>query len=108
MKKSSIVYSTETLIKSDFDKEPTIVAVGVSDQKVRLHLDRKGGGKVITVVKGLADKKENLIQLAKELKKKCGVGGSFKNNEILIQGNKREIIKDILTNKGYNVKLSGG
>ena len=51
---------------------------------------------------------EVLVNLTKELKKRCGSGGSFKENKILIQGNKREIIKEILIKKGYDVKLSGG
>ena len=49
-----------------------------------------------------------LIRLTKEIKKRCGTGGSFKNNEILIQGNKRDTIKSILIDKGYDAKLSGG
>ena len=60
---------------------------------MRLHLDRKGGGKILTVIKGLIEPKERIIILSKELKKKCGVGGAVKNNEILIQGNKRDIIE---------------
>ena len=53
-------------------------------------------------------KDEIMVNLTKELKKRCGVGGSFKENKILIQGNKRDIIKEILSKKGYDVKLSGG
>ena len=49
-----------------------------------------------------------MLALSKELKKRCGSGGSVKDNNILIQGNKREGIKKILLNKGFHVKLSGG
>ena len=75
---------------------------------MRLHLDRKGGGKILTVIKGLIESKERIIILSKELKKKMWSGGAVKNNEILIQGNKRDIIQKELIKKGYNVKLSGG
>ena len=75
---------------------------------VKLHLDRRGGGKIISVVRGLQEPEMKLKSLATELKKACGVGGSAKNGEILIQGNHREKIQELLMVKGYNVKLSGG
>ena len=104
---TKLVYSTdktlninENVIK-DVDLKP-------SEQKVYLHLERKGGGKILSIVRGLKHPKQKLIVMAKELKKQCGVGGTVKNNEILIQGNFRDKIKSLLINKGYNVKLSGG
>ena len=104
MKNSRLVYSTGTL--PDHDTELKTV-VPVDEQKITLHLDRKGGGKTITVVRGIQNSSKQL-SLAKELKKSFGVGGSIKNEDILIQGNHREKIKEILSLKGYNVKLSGG
>ena len=68
----------------------------------------KAEGKIVTVIKGLVHEDEIMINLTKELKKRCGVGGSFKENKILIQGNKRDLVKEILSKKGYDVKLSGG
>ena len=107
MSNSRIVYSTDNSSFRD-DELIDIHHPKPSEQKVRLHLDRRGGGKIVTVIKGLVHEDEIMVNLTKELKKRCGVGGSFKENKILIQGNKRDIIKEILLNKGYDVKFSGG
>lgn len=108
MNKTNIVYSTDTSIKKIDDDTGLYKNIDPNQQHLRLHLDRRGGGKVVTVIKGLSESKKNITTLSKELKKKCGVGGAIKNNEILIQGNKRELIQKELIKKGYNVKLSGG
>ena len=106
MSNSKLVYSTDdSLCTSD---DGNVIRCDPSDQKVRLHLDRRGGGKVVSIVKGLTEPPDTLNTIAKELKKRCGVGGSVKKGEILIQGNKRRIIQNILLKKGYDVKLSGG
>ena len=107
MSNSKLVYSTDDSVCTS-DENGTGICRDPSDQKVRLHLDRKGGGKVVSVVKGLTEPPDTLNTIAKELKKGCGVGGSVKKSEILIQGNKRETIQNILLKKGYDVKLSGG
>ena len=106
MSNSKLVYSTDdSLFTSD---DGNVIRRDPSDQKVRLHLDRRGGGKVVSIVKGLTEPLDTLNTIAKELKKGSGVGGSVKKGEILIQGNKRGTIQNILSKKGYDVKLSGG
>jgi translation initiation factor 1 len=107
MKNTNIVYSTDNSIVISDDAN-LIKTTSPNKQHVRLHLDRKGGGKVVTVIKGLLESKETILSLSTELKKKSGAGGGIKNNEILIQGNKRDFIQKELIKKGYNVKLSGG
>ena len=101
---SKIVYSTNKLINQDAtDDELT----EIKDLKIRIFLDRKAGGKKVSVIRGF--KKTNSVNLiGKELKKRFGVGGSVKNDTILIQGDYREKIRVILAEKGYDVKLSGG
>ena len=107
MSNSKLVYSTNKTL-SNLDESVASDSVRPSQQNVRLHLDRKGGGKIVTLIKCLMEEKDTLLELTKELKKKCGTGGSVKNSEILIQGNQREVIQKILLKKGYDVKLSGG
>ena len=107
MSNSRIVYSTDNGSIRD-DELTDIHHPKPSQQNVRLHLDRRGGGKIVTVIKGLVHEDEIMVNLTKELKKRCGVGGSFKENKIFIQGNKRDLVKEILLKKGYDVKFSGG
>ena len=78
-------------------------------QLLEAHLDKKNReGKTATIIKGYVGTKHDLKNLAKELKTLCGVGGSAKDGEIIIQGNFRDKIMDFLKNKGYKVKKVGG
>ena len=84
----------------EFDNESNVEeTVANNQQRLEAHLDKKNrGGKVATIIKGLG----------KMLKTKCGVGGSVKDNEIIIQGNFRDKIMEILKSEGYSIKRVGG
>ena len=83
----------------------------LSSFTIRVHLEKKGrGGKAVSLIRGLEDyPSDDLIDLGKYLKSKCGVGGSVKNGEIIVQGEHRDKIIDLLKDKGFkNIKKSGG
>lgn len=80
-----------------------------NEQRLEAHFSNKGrGGKTVTLIKGFEGNEEDLKELAKLLKKKCGVGGATKDGEIIIQGNYRDKVMEILKKEGYAVKRVGG
>ena len=84
-------------------EEPEVVETLAPDrQKLRVSIERKGrGGKTATIVKGFVGSDDDLQALAKQLKTKCGTGGSAKDGEIIIQGENTEKVVAILQSLGY-------
>lgn len=106
-----IVYSTAddfSYTESDSDDQD-LEMLAPNKQKLKVLLDRKARkGKVVTIVQGFVGNDDDLNILAKKIKQKCGVGGAAKDGEILIQGDFKQKVAELLKLDGYGVKLVGG
>lgn len=103
------VYSTNNDYDYEYDDNEEAETLPANQQKIYVSLDKKNRkGKAVSLVEGFVGSNEDLKALGKMLKSKCGVGGAVKNGEILIQGDFRDKIVDLLKADGYIVKRKGG
>jgi translation initiation factor 1 len=99
----NVVYSTNPDFSYEFEQEEDVQTLAPQQQRLYVSIDRKQrGGKEVTLVEGFVGSEDDLKELGKILKSKCGVGGSVKDNEILIQGNFKQKIYDLLRKEGYS------
>ncbi len=102
----SVVYSTNPDFKYTTDETEEEETLIPSKQNLRIQLDKRHrNGKSVTLVTGFVGTSADLKVLAKKLKAGCGVGGSDKDGEILIQGDHRQKVLDILTKAGYKARV---
>jgi translation initiation factor 1 len=103
-----VVYSTNPDFEYEEIEELEEETLPNNQQKLYVQLDKKQrAGKQVTLITGFVGRSEDLERLGKELKNKCGVGGSVKDNEILLQGDFRQKVIDYLIQKDYKVKQRG-
>ena len=105
--KKLTVYSTNPNFEYDEDNHEDI-KLEPYDQLLEVWIDKHRAGKTAIIIKGFVGNLSERKALSKKLKTKCGVGGSVKNGEIIIQGNVRDKIMDILKQDGYKYKRVGG
>ncbi|MEJ2883765.1 translation initiation factor [Pedobacter sp. GR22-6] len=104
-----IMYSTDPSFVYEEENEIPEQALPNQQQDLRVMLDKKNrGGKAVTLVTGFRGSDEALEKLGKMLKTKCGVGGAAKDGEVMIQGDFRDKVVDLLQKEGFKVKKSGG
>lgn len=104
-----VVYSTADDFDYKHDNGEQEETLPNDEQRLEVHIEKKGrGGKTAVIIRGFVGSDEDLQQLAKQLKSKCGVGGSAKDGEIIIQGDKRDKVLEILKQEGYQTKRVGG
>lgn len=104
-----VVYSTNPDFNFETEGAEDEETLENSDQLLRVLIDRKQRkGKEVTLIEGFVGTNEDLKELGKWLKQKCGVGGSVKDGDIMVQGNHRDKIMELLKSEGYKVKRVGG
>lgn len=105
----NVVYSTNPKFDYERDQEEEEDTLKPAKQNLKISIDRKKRkGKSVTLIEGFIGSEDDLKELAKILKTKCGVGGSAKEGEIIIQGEFKQKIAELLKGLDYKVKLAGG
>ena len=105
----NVVYSTNPDYQYEVEQAEESDTLPPAQQRLRVQLDRRNrGGKTVTLVTGFVGTSDDLKELGKLLKSKCGVGGSAKDGEIIVQGDFKQKVAEILLQAGYKqTKISG-
>lgn len=104
-KREGVVYSTNQDFEYSEEEDFALETLPPQQQQLRVVLDKKQrAGKQVTLITGFVGVEEDLKDLGKRLKSKCGTGGSAKDGEIIIQGDCREKVMRYLKDEGYKVK----
>lgn len=97
-----VVYSTNPEFRFAVEEPKQVPSLLPKEQKLRVYLERAHrGGKTVTLVKGFQGSEDDLTELGRFLKNRCGVGGSAKDGEIIIQGDQKARVIELLIEKGY-------
>lgn len=100
--KLGVVYSTNPDFQYDYDQPEAVETLPSSQQRLRVRMERSGrGGKTVTIVDKFVGSDADLEALGKTLKTRCGVGGSAKEGQIIIQGDFRDRVVALLQDLGY-------
>ena len=107
-KRDGVVYSTNTDFEFSYQQDSQAETLLPKQQNLKVMLDKSmRAGKQVTLVTGFVGTDADLETLGKMLKSKCGVGGSVKDGEVIIQGDLRDKILQVLTKEGYKAKRVG-
>ena len=105
----NVVYSTNPDFSFDHEEDESEETLDPNEQLLYVSIDRKQrGGKEVTLVEGFIGLEEDLKELGKFLKSRCGVGGTAKDGDIIVQGKFKDKVAELLEGKGYKVKKKGG
>ena len=105
--RKGVMYSTNPDFEYQYEDKDSKVLSPI-EQNLRVCIEKHRAGKIAVIIKDFIGSNDDLKTLARILKMRCGVGGSAKNGKIIIQGDVRDKVMDILQNEGYNYKRVGG
>ena len=105
--RKGVMYSTNPDFEFEYENEE-IQNISKKNQNLEIYIKKHKAGKATVIIKNFVGSNKDLKDLGRLLKKKCGVGGSARNGEIIIQGDIRDKVIDILKKEGYVCKKSGG